>query len=348
MRGGPTLLVVIVPLILATVSQASCGLDRTGTGLSGGEGGGTGGTGGAAAFGGLAEASFGGTAVGGAGGNTGGSANSGGGDASLDAGNDADAQVDGEPDAPPVFTPHDISDLAVWLEADFPGIVLDGSSGVAVWPNAGSLGGVWSQSDPQRRPQKVTFAGKPAVAFVGNKITTLESTIPVAQLAFLHDGTGATAIALIRPNMSTGIGVVWITGGWYGADRGAVLYYEAAKQRVVHYLSNGIASVLAGASPDGALPSPPSANANTLTVLFDATVSPDPVEILVDGAKVGASGVSSLNASAPAIPLALGSNAAATPANGFNGEMFALLFYKRRLNAAELAQLAAYLGAKYQ
>ncbi len=239
--------------------------------------------------------------------------------------------------SPASFLPPHLSGCALWLRSDDVGIVLAGSK-VDTWPNRGSLGGNFTQSTDANRPtfaaSDPAFQDLPSLSF-DDVDDVLVSTLAASSWNFLHDGSGATVAAVIRPtgggaflstiNTSAGSGFQMDWNHSVGNEVQLNLYNATAIWRTVHRAlasatkASAVARMQTGASPVASLH--------------------------VNGVEGTLAGAGTAGGSADhTLTVGAWTAAAALP---FGGKITEVVAYSRYLSSDELGLLEAYLAGRY-
>jgi hypothetical protein len=234
------------------------------------------------------------------------------------------------------------TNLRVWLDGEnidgLGNATLANNDPITTWEDLGSLGD--DPTQPGAATLKPTFIasctnGKPCVRFDGGDF--LRATT-VANYAFLHDGTGATIISVVKTSASA-VGTIVATANGAAAARG-VGHRINTTFRASYFMSDGAALQV---NANGANNTVSTAFFNVMTSSLVSAATD--LTLSVDGVSVATATGAAFSAGAATSALTVG----ATSANNVNltGDVLQVLIYAGAPDAGEIALAESWIECTY-
>lgn len=120
-----------------------------------------------------------------------------------------------------------------------------------IWPSRALSAQDMIQSNPANAPGASVLLNRPVVQFASGN--WFQAAI-ARDWTFLHDGTGCTYLAFVRPTNNGNSGVIIDTGPWGVSDRGLGIWYDGTNQQFNLFLSNGTSLIINANTGVGSYP----------------------------------------------------------------------------------------------
>jgi hypothetical protein len=257
----------------------------------------------------------------------------------------------------PHFSPANISDLQLWLDASDSSTVTTTSGAVTAWMSKDPNSRNFTQSLTSHRPSysSTTFNGLNTMDFSDD---SLRSTSTASTWSFLHNGTLHTGFFLVKFGKVANPGVIYGMWGNYAGDsaqRGAYLIWRdegAPLKRMSHSVVRGVFGTVTveNQTSGGTVPS---------QQFVLQTLRADPGNsTLADRSEVVASGTTDKNNTRSPEPATADANRTLEIGSGgqhgtgvvnwrMTGEIAEMIIYAKKLSDAEYNSVVAYLEDKW-
>lgn len=249
---------------------------------------------------------------------------------------------------PPSFSPADLGDLRLWLDASDTNTITDDDSAVTQWVSKDPNQRVFVQTDSDRRPETNNET------LNGRNVLSLDSDFMVSDDAasewtFLHDGTDYHAWFIVQSSSTTTDRWVLATHTLTGTRRGALLGQNNAvstpHRRFYGLIGNGSSSYIAAATGPNRSWEFGWTAVQVRVQPTQATLNQRIVHRIDDGAEnSGGENSGAPTTSAPVATLRVGSNG--SNAQRWSGAM-AEIIVAVEPTTEEVASVRAYLAEKW-
>ncbi len=248
-----------------------------------------------------------------------------------------------------LFTPASLAGLFAHYRSDSLTTQVAGPK-VSVWGDRVQGGGGdqdCSQGTDANRPaftaSNAGFNGRPSVDQAAATLAVKAGT--ASDWTFLHDGSGCTIFAVVRPTTNAGGVQILLdtTSTTAAATNGVAIYFDGANDTFRFFVTNGAAAIVNSAVSAG---SSPADTTHAIAVRFLEGRPVAEYVVRARGVEIAAGNTTGVPA-AGAATSALSIGALGNLTAGFIGSEAEIAIYNRFLSDAECAQLEAYAAARY-